>query len=161
MHFHDFVAKITLCFSYLVCVISPAQSPVLQLWYQWCWVVSFRGNDVSVDVYNYNKTEQFSRDRVHNSLWALNGHLVCRVMTTSNGNIFRVTGHLCGAFTGHRWIPVQRPVKWTFDVSLICAWMSDWVKPSCGWWFETPSRPLWRHSNGNWAIRTHPRHTYY
>ena len=27
------------------------------------------------------------------------------VMTSSNGNIFRVTGHLCGEFTGHRWIP--------------------------------------------------------
>ena len=27
------------------------------------------------------------------------------MMTSSNGNIFRVTGHLCGEFTGHRWIP--------------------------------------------------------
>ena len=26
------------------------------------------------------------------------------MMTPSNGNIFRVTGHLCGKFTGHRWI---------------------------------------------------------
>ena len=26
-------------------------------------------------------------------------------MTSSNGNIFRVTGHLCGEFTGLRWIP--------------------------------------------------------
>ena len=26
------------------------------------------------------------------------------MMTLSNGNIFRVTGHLCGEFTGHRWI---------------------------------------------------------
>ena len=26
-------------------------------------------------------------------------------MTSSNGSIFRVTGHLCGEFTGHRWIP--------------------------------------------------------
>ena len=25
-----------------------------------------------------------------------------RMMTSSNGNIFRVTGHLCGEFTGHR-----------------------------------------------------------
>ena len=25
-------------------------------------------------------------------------------MTSSNGNIFHVTGHLCGEFTGHRWI---------------------------------------------------------
>ena len=27
------------------------------------------------------------------------------MMTSSNGNITRVTGHLCGEFTGHRWIP--------------------------------------------------------
>ena len=27
------------------------------------------------------------------------------MMTSSNGNIFRVTGHLCGEFTGSRWIP--------------------------------------------------------
>ena len=27
------------------------------------------------------------------------------MMTSSNGNTFRVTGHLCGEFTGHRWIP--------------------------------------------------------
>ena len=26
-------------------------------------------------------------------------------MTSSNGNIFRVTGHLCGEFPGPRWIP--------------------------------------------------------
>ena len=26
-------------------------------------------------------------------------------MTSSNGSIFRVTGLLCGEFTGHRWIP--------------------------------------------------------
>ena len=29
----------------------------------------------------------------------------CFMMTSSNGNIFRVTGHLCGEFTGPRWIP--------------------------------------------------------
>ena len=27
------------------------------------------------------------------------------MMTSSNGNIFHVIGHLCGEFTGHRWIP--------------------------------------------------------
>ena len=27
------------------------------------------------------------------------------MMTSSNGNIFRVTDHLCGEFTGLRWIP--------------------------------------------------------
>ena len=28
------------------------------------------------------------------------------MMTSSNGNIFRVTGPLCGEFAGHRWIPL-------------------------------------------------------
>ena len=30
------------------------------------------------------------------------------MMTYSNGNIFRVTGPLCGEFTGHRWIPLTK-----------------------------------------------------
>ena len=30
------------------------------------------------------------------------------MMTSSNGNIFRVTGPLCGKFTGHRWIPLTK-----------------------------------------------------
>ena len=29
------------------------------------------------------------------------------MMTSSNGNIFRVTGPLRGEFTGHRWIPLK------------------------------------------------------
>ena len=40
----------------------------------------------------------------------------CSMMTSSNGDIFRVTGHLCGEFTGHRWFPTQRPVTRSFDV---------------------------------------------
>ena len=51
-------------------------------------------------------------------------------MTSSNQNIFRVTGHVCGEFFGHRWIPhfpTLRPVARNFDVSLICAWINDWV----------------------------------
>ena len=35
---------------------------------------------------------------------------------SSNGNVFPVTGHLCGEFTDHRWIPSQRPVTLNFDV---------------------------------------------
>ena len=30
------------------------------------------------------------------------------MMTSSNGNIFRVTGPLCRASTGHRWIPLTK-----------------------------------------------------
>ena len=35
------------------------------------------------------------------------------MMTSSNGNIFRVNGHLCGEFNG---LPTQRPVMRSFDV---------------------------------------------
>ena len=38
------------------------------------------------------------------------------MMTSSNGNIFRVTGHLCGEFTGLGEFPPQRPVTRNFDV---------------------------------------------
>ena len=47
------------------------------------------------------------------------------MMTSSNGNIFHATGHLCGEFTGPRWIPPQRPVTRSFDFSLISVWISD------------------------------------
>ena len=30
------------------------------------------------------------------------------MMTSSNGNIFRVTGPLCGELTGDRWIPLTK-----------------------------------------------------
>ena len=32
-------------------------------------------------------------------------HQTVSMMTSSNGNIFRITGHLCGEFTSNRWIP--------------------------------------------------------
>ena len=37
-----------------------------------------------------------------------------RMMTSSNGNIFRVTGPLCGEFTGPSDFPAQRPVTWIY-----------------------------------------------
>ena len=38
------------------------------------------------------------------------------MMTSSNGNIFRVTGPLCGEFTGQRWIPLTK----ASDAELLC-----------------------------------------
>ena len=38
------------------------------------------------------------------------------MMTSSNGNIFRLTGPLCGEFTGLCEFPAQRPVTRSFDV---------------------------------------------
>ena len=48
-------------------------------------------------------------------------------MTSSNGNIFRVTGPLCGEFTGPGEFPAQRPVTRSFDVFFDHAWINDWV----------------------------------
>ena len=36
--------------------------------------------------------------------WNIHTHMCKNMMTSSNGNIFHVTGHLCGEFNGHRWI---------------------------------------------------------
>ena len=49
------------------------------------------------------------------------------MMTSSNGNIFRVTGLLCGEFTDPGEFPAQRPVTRSFDVFLIYARINDWV----------------------------------
>ena len=50
------------------------------------------------------------------------------MMMSSNGNIFHVTGHLCGEFTGHRWIPhTNGQWRWALMFSFICAWINSWV----------------------------------
>ena len=69
------------------------------------------------------------------------------MMTSSNWNIFRVTDPLCGELTGLRWTPRTK----ASDAELLCFLWSALNKLSSkqwwGWWFETPSRPLWRHCN--------------
>ena len=48
--------------------------------------------------------------------------------------------------------PAQRPVMWNFDVFYDLRLDERLSKQLGGWWFETPSRPLWRHCNysGSW-----------
>ena len=67
-----------------------------------------------------------------------------RMMTSSNGNIFRLTGNLCGEFTGHRWVPhtkARDAEPWCF---LWSAPEKRLSKQSWGWWFETPLHPVTR-----------------
>ena len=64
-------------------------------------------------------------------------------MTSSNGNIVRVTGHLCGEFTGE--FPARRPVTRSFDVFFDLRLNKRLSKQWWGWRFEAPSRLLWRH----------------
>ena len=44
--------------------------------------------------------------------------------------------------------PAQRSVTRSFDAFLHLRLNKGLSKRSWGWWFETPSRPLWRHRNG-------------
>ena len=65
------------------------------------------------------------------------------MMTSSNGNIFSVTGHLCG----DRWIPRTKAVTRGFDVFFDLRLNKQLSKQSWGWWLETLSCSLWRQSN--------------
>ena len=69
------------------------------------------------------------------------------MMTSSNGNIFRVTGHLCGNSPVPGEFPAQRPVTWSFDVFFDLRLNKRLSKQSWSWWFETLSSSLWRHHN--------------
>ena len=69
------------------------------------------------------------------------------MMTSSNGNIFRVTGHLCGNSPVPGEFPAQRPVTRSFGVLFDLRLNKRLSKQSRGWWFETLSRPLWCHCN--------------
>ena len=72
----------------------------------------------------------------HNINSSLETMIMKIMMMSSNGSIFRVTGPLCGEFTGYRWIPCTKGS----DAQL-------WCKQSLSWWFDTPWLPLWRHCN--------------
>ena len=78
------------------------------------------------------------------------------MMTSSNGNIFRVTGPLCGEFTGPGDFPTQRPVTRSFGVFFDLRLNRRLSKQPWGWWFETLSWSLWRHLNGD-GISNHQR----
>ena len=62
------------------------------------------------------------------------------MMTSSNGDIFRVTGHLCGNSTVPAEFPAQRPVTRSFDAFFDLRLNKRLSEQWWGWWFETSSR---------------------
>ena len=50
--------------------------------------------------------------------------------------------------------PTQRPVTQSFGVFFDLGLNERLSKQSWGWWFKTPSRSLWRHSNDTWPPDT-------
>ena len=108
-----------------------------------CFWVSFRHKAQSVWDYepaNYKETnglptsrpllnivclmavmQYLSRVMVHGTLQPVSRQSICNnhidIITSSNGNIFRVTGPLCGEFTGQGWIPITKASdteRWCF-----------------------------------------------
>ena len=76
---------------------------------------------------------------IHNTYWR---------MTSSSGNIFRVTGPLWGDATCEQWIPLTK----ASDAELCCLFylcMNKRLgKQSRCRWIGMPSRSSWRHCNG-------------
>ena len=67
-------------------------------------------------------------------------------MTSSNGIIFRITGHFYGELVTAEF-PAQRPVTRSFDVFFDRRLNKRLSKQWWCWWFEMLSRELWRHCN--------------
>ena len=61
-------------------------------------------------------TSDCGTDELPYVLSASKAQLRSIMMTSSNGNIFRVTGPMCGEFTGPGEFPAQMPVTGSFDV---------------------------------------------
>ena len=74
------------------------------------------------------------------------------MMTSSNGNISALLALCAGNSPGTGEFPTQRPVTRSFDVSFDLCLNKRLSKQWWGWWFETLSRPLWRHRNDKSAL---------
>ena len=87
---------------------------------------------------------------IHSSLWLMAGgrhggwwNICTFMMTSSNGNIFRVTGPLCGELTGHRWILRTK----ASDAELWCFLGRTIAQTIVRLVIRDAIVPLWRHSN--------------
>ena len=69
------------------------------------------------------------------------------MMTSSNGNIYALLDICAGNSPVTGEFPTQRPVTRSFYVFFDLRMNKRLSKQWWGWWFETPSRPLWRHCN--------------
>ena len=112
-----------------------------------CWTEKLKNKWISKrkiqrSFYFYAETKRPCLSLVFYSLSCL-----LDMMTSSNGNIFHVTGPLCREFTGHRWIPLKK----ASDAELYCLFglrlNKRLGKQSWGLWYETPLRSSWRHRN--------------
>ena len=122
------------------------------IWVTWCccwkWSMRYRGiivpflEDYMVRYHN-SHTPKYPNNRkatvryVHNAAWWRHQ------METFSALLAICAGNspVPGEF------PTKRPVTRSFDVLLDLRLNKRLSKQSWGWWFETLSRPLWRHRN--------------
>ena len=131
----------------LICVCIANRKPRFVLWFEVNRCAPMRVNGLTAFHTNTQQTPTVVNTPIHIFSPDFIKINVLIMMTSSNGNIFRVTGHLCREFTGPGAFPTQRAVTRSFDVYFDLRpnkWLS---KQSWGWWFETLSPPLWRHRN--------------
>ena len=76
---------------------------------EWMWLLCPVGNPSAQARHGDDNDMMVTCPRVavqcgHSLEGAASPGVIKRMMTSSNGNIFRVIGPLCGEITGHRWI---------------------------------------------------------
>ena len=89
-------------------------------------------------------------DVFHVICWPYHGYTLWHQIKTFSALLALCTGN--SSVTGE--FPSQRPVTQSFDVFLEMCLNKRLSKQLWGWWFETPSRSLWRHYNGQLGL--HP-----
>ena len=77
----------------------------------------------------------------------LENEAMMNMMTSSNGNISVLLAICAGNSPIPGEFPAHRPVTRSFDAFFDLRLNKRLGKQSWDWWFETPSCPLWRHSN--------------
>ena len=70
----------------------------------WCWNI----HNSCIRIYEYHYVARIFCMFIHGTSPTRALSADGLMMTSLNGNLFRVTGHLCGEFTGHRWIPLTK-----------------------------------------------------
>ena len=99
--------------------------------------------------FSYNASMRYSMRHMYGGIVSViyPGLYLKFMMTSSNGNIFRVAGHLCGEFTCPSEFRSERPVTRSFDVFFNQRLNKRLRKQPWCWWFETPQWSVWRRYN--------------
>ena len=115
-----------------------------------CWIKKLRGHFHTV-CFDKMEPPATAKEELTPNFSNLPNHKVFRLnmMTSSNENIFRVTGHLCGEFAGPGEFPAQRPVTRSFGIFFDLRPNKRLSKQPWGWSFEW----LYHFTNTDIALR--------